>query len=90
PGGAGHRGGPGGGPGGPGKDDTKLVAALATGLGIDEAKVKTALADIAAAHEKDHAAKDAARYAAIAKTLGLEAKDVQAAFEAARPAKPTK
>jgi hypothetical protein len=82
------RGGPGG-PGGPRPDDTKLISALATGLGIDEAKVKSALADIAAAHEKEHAAKDAERYAAIAKTLGLDAKDVQAAYEAARPAKPT-
>lgn len=76
------------GPGGPRVDDAKLIAALAKGLSIDEAKVKTALAEVAAAHEKDHEAKDTARYAAIAKTLGLEATDVRKAFEAARPAKP--
>lgn len=85
-------GGPGrghGGPGGPQVDDTKLVSALATGLKLDEATVKAALAKVAAAHEAEHTARETARYAAIAKTLGLDATDVQKAFEAARPARPT-
>ncbi|CAB4893511.1 unannotated protein [freshwater metagenome] len=85
------RGGPGpGGPrGGARPDDTKLIAALAKGLGIEEATVKTALSKVAAAHEAEHAERDTARYAAVAKSLGLEAADVRKAFEDARPARPT-
>jgi hypothetical protein len=86
----------GGGPGGPGGrggarfDDAALVAALAKGLDVSEAKVKAALADLVAAREKEHEAREDERYAAIAKTLGLDAADVEKAFEAARPARPTK
>lgn len=95
---AGERPAGGRGPGGPGgprgggarADDAKLVAALAKGLGLTEEAVKAGLTKVATAHAADHAAKDAARFAALAKSLGLEAADVQKAFEAARPAKPAK
>jgi hypothetical protein len=65
-------------------DDAKLAAALATGLKLDEATVTAALAKLHAAHEADHDA----MFTAIAKTLGLDAAKVQAAFEANRPAPP--
>jgi LysM repeat protein len=87
-----------GGPGGhgpgvdggrPGMDDSKLIAALATGLSIDQATVKAAFEKIAAAHEADHSTQETAFYAAIAKTLGVDASKVQQAFEAARPTPPT-
>jgi protein-disulfide isomerase-like protein with CxxC motif len=71
-------------------DDAKLVTALATGLGVDEATVKTAFDTIEAAHQADHAARETAMYAAVAKELGLSADAVEAAFEANRPAKPAK
>ncbi len=71
-------------------DQSKLIAALATGLGIDEATVKAAFDKIDAAHQADHAARDDAKFAAIAKELGLSTAAVKAAFEANRPAKPAK
>ncbi len=43
-----------------------------------------------ATHKTDHAARETAMYAAIAKELGLSADAVKAAFDANRPAKPTK
>jgi hypothetical protein len=52
--------------------------------------VTAALAKLEAAHRAEHAARHAAQYAAIAKTLGVEASAVQSAFEAVRPAKPTR
>jgi hypothetical protein len=61
-------------------DQTALIAALASGLDIDEATVKTALDKLDAARETDHAARHAAMAAALAKQLGLKASDVQAAL----------
>lgn len=69
------------------RDDAKLVAALASGLGIDSAAVQAAFATIDAAHKAEHDAGDSARYAAIAKQLGLSSASVKAAFEAHRPAR---
>ena len=69
-------------------DNSALVAALASGLGLDESAVKAALDKLAAAHEAEHQARDNARYTALAKTLGVDAEKVAAAFEAVRPAKP--
>ena len=69
-------------------DNTKLVGALASGLNIDEATVKAALAKLDAAHADDHGDRQAAMYAAVAKQLGVSADAVQAAFEADRPARP--
>ena len=67
-------------------DHAKLAAALATGLKLDKAKVTAALAKLDAARGDDHEARHEAEYAAIAKALGVDADDVQAAFEAVRPA----
>jgi protein-disulfide isomerase-like protein with CxxC motif len=77
-------------PAGARPSNTKLIAALASGLGIDEATVKAALDKIETAHKAEHTAREAAMYAALAKELGLSADAVQAAFEANRPAKPAK
>lgn len=71
-------------------DQTKLIAALASGLGIDEAKVKAALTTLQSEHQADHEARHTAMYAALAKSLNLETSAVQAAFEAVRPARPAK
>jgi hypothetical protein len=71
-------------------DQSKLATALAAGLNLDKAKVEAALDKLAAARDKDHAARHAAEYAAIAKTLGVDADDVKAAFEAVLPARGTK
>jgi hypothetical protein len=68
---------------------SRLIAALATGLGIDEATVTAAVATLEAAHEAEHEARHTAMYAALATALGKTADEVQAAFEANRPAKPT-
>ncbi len=77
-------------PAGARPSNTKLVAALANGLDIDEATVKAAFAKIEAAHKAEHTARAATMYAALAKELGLSTDAVQAAFEANRPAKPAK
>jgi hypothetical protein len=69
-------------------DNTKLVAALASGLNIDEATVKAAFAKLDAAHKEDHGDRHSTMYAAVAKQLGVSADVVQAAFEANRPARP--
>jgi hypothetical protein len=61
-------------------DDSALVTALATGLNLDQAAVEAALAKLQAAHQADHEARDAARFTAVAKTLGVDAAKVQAAF----------
>lgn len=74
----------------PKPDSTKLVAALASGLGVDTATVKAALAKIEAARKADHAAREAAMYAAVAAQLNLSADAVRTAFEANRPAKPAR
>ncbi len=70
------------------RSNTKLVAALATGLNLNEATVKAALDKIDAAHKADHPSRGDAMTAAIAKQLGLSTDAVRAAFEANRPAKP--
>jgi hypothetical protein len=70
-------------------DESKLVAALASGLNLSEATVTAALTKLHAAHEADHTAREAAMYAAIAKKLNVDAATVRAAFEANRPAPPT-
>jgi hypothetical protein len=84
--------GPGDRPGGgrPGPDHGALVAALAKGLGLDEATVKAALDKLAASHEAEHAARETALYAAIAKSLGVDASAVQQAFEAVCPRPPAR
>jgi hypothetical protein len=76
----------GGKPGRP--DQTALVAALAKGLGLEESAVTAAFAKLDAAHEADHAARDAAFAAALAKQLGLTDEAVTAALDKVRPAKP--
>jgi len=70
--------------------NTRLVAALASGLNVDTATVRAAFAKIEAAHRAEHTAREAAMYAAVASELGLSADAVKAAFEANRPAKPTR
>jgi len=74
----------------PRPDHSKLIAALATGLNIDQATVKAAFDKIDAAHKSEHATREAATYAAVAKELGLTTAAVKAAFEANRPAKRTR
>jgi hypothetical protein len=73
-------------------DDSKLISALATGLGIDEATVQTALDKVHAAHEADeqaeHAARDTAFAKALADKLGLDVDKVKAALDAVRPERP--
>jgi hypothetical protein len=70
-------------------DPTKLIAALADGLNLDTATVTAAFDKLDAAHEADHTARESAMYAALASALDKTAAEVQAAFEANRPAKPT-
>lgn len=75
----------------PGKpDNSKLVSVLATGLNLDEATVKAALAKLEADRKTAHETQEDARYAAIATALGVDAANVEAAFEAVRPARPAK
>lgn len=71
-------------------DKTKLIAALASGLDIDAATVKTALAEIEAARKADHSARETAMYTAVAAQLNVSADAVKAAFEANRPARPAR
>jgi protein-disulfide isomerase-like protein with CxxC motif len=68
--------------------NTKLVAALASGLNLDTASVKAAFDRIEAAHQAEHATRDAAMYSALAAELGVSTDAVKAAFEANRPARP--
>ena len=77
-------------PAGARPSNAKLVAALASGLAIDEATVKAAFTKLGAAHKAQHTARQTAMHAALAKELGLSTDAVQAAFEANRPAKPAK
>ena len=69
-------------------DDSKLIAALASGLNIDQATVQAAFDTIEAAHTAEHDAREATMYAAIATKLGVSAEAVKTAFEANRPVKP--
>lgn len=71
-------------------DRSALIAALADGLKLDTATVTAALDKLDAAHRADHQAREAAMYAALAKTLGKTTGEVQAAFEANRPAGPAR
>lgn len=67
-----------------------LVAALAKGLGKDEATVETALQKVFGAGGKsDRSGHRDAEFAALAKKLGLKADDVKAAFESVLPKRPT-
>jgi len=70
--------------------NTKLIAALASGLNLDAATVKAAFTKIEAARKAEHTARDSAMYAAIASELGLGADAVKAAFAANRPARPAR
>jgi hypothetical protein len=73
----------------PAKPDTSaLVTALSDGLGIEKATVQAALDKLDAAHKADHAARDAAMAAALAKQLNLSAATVQDALASVRPAAP--
>jgi N-formylglutamate amidohydrolase len=67
-------------------DQAKLIAALASGLNLDQATVRAAFDKIDAAHQAEHASRDATMYTAIAAKLGVTADAVKAAFEANRPA----
>jgi hypothetical protein len=69
-------------------NETALVAALASGLGLDEQAVKAALGKLHTAREAEHEARHDAQDAAIAKALGVETSAVEAAFEAVRPPRP--
>lgn len=71
-------------------DRSKLVAALAEGLGLDTAAVQAALTTAEQAHRAEHDARRTEMYAAIAKALDKTTAQVQAAFEANRPAKRTR
>ncbi len=77
------------------------LTAVAKALDVTEAKLQSAVEaarpDKPTApktrdedHEAEHAAREAAFYAAVAKTLGKSADDVEKAFEANRPTKPTR
>lgn len=71
-------------------DQSELVAALAKGLSIDSAKVRTALEKAEAAHRAEHEAERTVMYAAIAKAVDKTPAQVKAAFDAVRPARPTR
>lgn len=70
-------------------DQSELVAALAKGLSIDSAKVRTALEKAEAAHRADHDAERTAVYAAIAEAVDKTPAQVKAAFDAVRPTRTT-
>ena len=71
-------------------DTTALVAALATGLGLEQSVVSDAVAKVEAAKRAEHEARHAEMAAALAEKLGLTTAKVQAALEATRPAKPAR
>ncbi len=62
-------------------DHSELIAALAKGLNLSEARVRSAVAALEADHRAEHEAREDAMYAAIAKALKVDAKDVETAFE---------
>jgi hypothetical protein len=99
----GPRGGHGGGPGGHRGGMKGNLTAVAKALDVTEAKLQSAVEaarpDKPAAPDPktrgqddaaEHTAREAAFYAAVAKTLGKSADAVQKAFEANRPAMPTR
>ncbi len=67
-------------------DQTKLAAALASGLDLDAATVKAALTKLDTARKAKGDSRHDAMYSAVAKQLGLSTTDVKAAFEANRSA----
>jgi hypothetical protein len=71
-------------------DQSKLVSALASGLGIEQSTVKTALDTLAAEHRAEHESRRDAMHAAIAKTLGVDTSTVADAFAAVLPAPPAR
>ena len=71
-------------------DNGRLVTALAAGLNLDEATVKAAFAKLEGDRKTAHENQEDARYAAIATALGVDAADVESAFEAVRPARPAR
>lgn len=70
-------------------DSSRLAAALASGLGIDQTTAQAALDKLNAARKADHATRESAMYAAVAAQLNVSTGAVKAAFEANRPAKPS-
>jgi len=66
-------------------DDGALVTALAQGLSKTETQVRAALEEVQQAHRAEHEERQDAFFAAVARALGKDAADVEAAFEAARP-----
>ena len=73
----------------PGKpSDSKLVAALASGLNIDRATVQAALDKLHAARKAEHDARESAMYAALSAKLGVSADAVKAVLVANRSTKP--
>lgn len=68
-------------------DQSALVTALASGLSLDEATVTSALESLHGKHDRRGPGTEL--YATIATALGKTAAEVQAAFEANRPAAPT-
>ena len=73
----------------PKPDHTALIAALAEGLSIDQSTVEAAFTQLEADRQAEHDARHTAMYTAVAEALGKTVDEVQAAFEANRPAKPT-
>lgn len=71
-------------------DLDELVAALATGLDVSEAKVRAALDELHDAHRAEREQRHTAMYAALAQELGLRTEQVRAAFEANRPQRPAR
>lgn len=70
--------------------EAKLVTALATGLGLDEAAVKTALDGLRAAHAPGGMPRPGGMADALAAKLGVSAADVKAAFQSVLPAPPNR
>lgn len=66
-------------------DNSALITALSSGLGIEKATVQAALDKLEAANKADHGDREAAIAAALAKQLNLDAATVQKALAAWRP-----
>ena len=71
-------------------DASALVTALASGLNLDETTVKAAFDKLETTHKAADQARHTAMFKAVADKLGLTTDAVQAAFEANRPAQPTR
>lgn len=66
-------------------DSSALAAALARNLSVSQDRAQAALDAAFKAHQADHATRETAMYAAVARALGKDAAAVQKAFEANRP-----